>query len=265
MKITRMSPCSDLARAFPSRTGPVQDVPMRARRPFGLLILPLLLAAGGTGAADITVYRCTDAKGNLTLRDTPCRKGETQQTREMQRPKDAPPVRRKPAAPQAGTTPATLPPTRYVVVTPPQPMYECTTPDGTQYLSETSAGNPRWVPLWTLGYPVAVPVRPRYDTGLYARVGGEFNGGDGRYDVRIGDRSRPPPDRPSDYAMAYGAGTWVQDECHALPQEEVCARLRDERWELARRYNSALQSERHQIDTQQRGIDARLSRDCGGA
>ncbi|HDX0910980.1 TPA: DUF4124 domain-containing protein, partial [Stenotrophomonas maltophilia] len=37
---------------------------------------------------------------------------------------------------------------------------------------------------------------------------------------------------------------------------------RDRRWELDRRYNSALQSERTAISNEQRGIDARLSRDC---
>ena len=52
----------------------------------------------------------------------------------------------------------------------------------------------------------------------------------------------------------------VRDSCHALPPQEVCARLRDRRWELDRRYNSALQSERTAISNEQRGIDARLSR-----
>lgn len=237
--------------------------------------LPLLLVASGGFAADITIYRCTDAQGHLTLRDTPCHKGETQQTKEMQRPKDAPPSRRNAIASPPVTAPeTTLPPPHYVVMAPPRPMYECVTPDNRRYLSDTSAGNPRWVPLWTLGYPTVVPRDAGYGYGygggIHARVGGQFNGGDGRYEVRVGDRppSRPPESMPPSggYAVdSYGAGTWVYDECHALPQEEVCARLRDERWELGRRYNSALQSERQQIDEQQRGIDARLASDCGGA
>jgi hypothetical protein len=49
-----------------------------------------------------------------------------------------------------------------------------------------------------------------------------------------------------------------------LPPQEVCARLRDQRWELDRRYNSALQGERQAITREQRGIDARLDQDCGG-
>ncbi|GAA5068484.1 DUF4124 domain-containing protein [Lysobacter panacisoli] len=228
-----------------------------------LAALPLLLA-GHVARAEITIYRCTAADGKLTLRDTPCRKGETQQTREMQRPKDAPPSRAKPAKAAPAAAASDAPPTRYVVMAPAQPMYECTTPDGNQYLSDTGQGNPRWVPLWTLGYPVVVPRGVREDSGFYARAGGSFNGGDGRYDVRVGDSPspRPPPQHP-EFPVSYGAGTWIYDECHALPQEEVCSRLRDRRWTLDRRYNSALQSERHQIDEEQRGIDARLNRDCG--
>ena len=45
--------------------------------------------------------------------------------------------------------------------------------------------------------------------------------------------------------------------------QEVCDRLRDRRYELDRRYNSALQGERVQITNEQRGIDARLDNDCG--
>ncbi|MDR0184298.1 DUF4124 domain-containing protein [Lysobacter arvi] len=232
--------------------------------------LPLLLASAGACAADITIYRCTDGEGRLTLRDTPCRKGETQQTMEMLRPKDAPPaVRRAAAAPTPSAAPV-APTPRYVVAAPARPMYECVTPDGNRYLSDTSAGNPRWVPLWTLGYPgygSLLPPRREFHPGsVQANVQGRFDGGDGRYSVTIGDRPpRPPHDvpRPGYAVDAYGAGTWVYDECHALPQADVCARLRDERWALSRRYNSALQSERADIDRQQRSLDARLASDCG--
>jgi hypothetical protein len=253
--------------ALPHVASPAQDARMRtAHRTALTTALPLLMAASAALAADITIYRCTDAQGQLTLRDTPCRKGEKQQMQEMLRPKDAPPAMRKAAAapPVAPAAPAT----RYVAVAPARPMYECVTPDGNHYLSDTRAGNPRWVPLWTLGYPTLLPHRRGFhDGGVRAAISGPV-GSDGRFDVSIGDR--PPPRPPSgagppDVVTSYGAGTWVYDECHALPQAEVCARLRDERWTLGRRYNSALQGEREQIDQQQRGIDARLASDCGGA
>lgn len=57
--------------------------------------------------------------------------------------------------------------------------------------------------------------------------------------------------------------TWVRDACHQLPQAEVCDRLRDRRYEIQRQYHSALQSERHALDKEQRGLDARLDNDCG--
>jgi len=60
------------------------------------------------------------------------------------------------------------------------------------------------------------------------------------------------------------SGAWIRDDCQPLPSAEACARLRDRRYELDRRYNSALQSERAQIAREQRGIDARLASDCGG-
>lgn len=205
-------------------------------------------------AADITVYRCTDAQGRLALRDTPCAKGDRQETRELVRPKDPPPRPTPPPAPVAVATPPPAPPPQVIVLTTPRPMYECVTPDGERYTSETSEGNPRWVPYWTLGYPAVVyadgPQRPDISVNIGSRHGG----------VQI--QSRP---RASYYGYAYSGGTMVRDECHALPQAEVCDRLRDRRFALDRRYNSALQSERTLITQEQRGIDARLGNDCGGS
>ena len=195
-------------------------------------------------AQDVTLYRCVGKGDKLTLRDTPCAAGETQQVLSMQRPRDPAPGS-APATP-AITVPA--PPVREVQVvyrTPPRPLYECVTTDGERYTSENGEGNPRWVPAWTTGYP--------------------------RWSSRGSvPRPTPPagqPDRPN-HPPSHGmlvpiGGTWVRDECHALPQQEVCARLSDQRYALIRRYNSALQSERRQLELEQRGIEARLSNDCG--
>lgn len=206
-------------------------------------------------ADDLTIYRCVGGDGRLTLRDSPCAKGEAQQVRSMQRPRDPAPVR----TPTAAVAPAapSSPPQQTTVVfrTPPQPMYECTDADGRRYSSDNGDGNPRWVPLWTLGYPALarVPVvepgrtHIRVDNG---RVSGSFRSG--------GVRGAVVPT----YA-GMGGGTWVRDTCHQLPPQEVCARLSDRRYEIQRRYYSALQSERRELDLEQRGIDARLANDCG--
>ncbi|WP_330969748.1 hypothetical protein [Lysobacter sp. A3-1-A15] len=142
-------------------------------------------------------------------------------------------------------------PTRFIVMTPPRPLYECITPDGEHYTSDTDQGDPRWVPMWTLGYPVVLGEHPHRRAGA--------------------PRPRPPHGAPGIAhpgphlgAVVYpGAGTWVRDVCHPLPQADICDRLREQRSDIASRYNSALQSERRVINTERRRLDARLANDCG--
>jgi hypothetical protein len=203
-------------------------------------------------AEEVTIYRCIDARGNTTLRDTPCAKGQQQETRSMVRPKDAP-SRITEVVPEPRPQPA---PVRTVVYAPPQPMYECRMPDGNTYTSDSPEGNPRWVPLWSLGYPVV--------SDGYYRPGGTriVRRADGTVDVKVdggGYVNGPVPT-----LAGYGAGTWVRDECHMLPPSEPCARLRDRREEIGRRFFNAQPTERDQLDREQRGIDARLDNDCGG-
>lgn len=173
------------------------------------------------------------------------------------------------------------------MITPPRPLYECVTPDGERYTSESDTGRPRFVPLWTIG------AAPWPGAGYPGSHRGRMHGADvrGHVEGRIGDGGRyslhlgggrpvepplrpplhPPPDpaprppHPPIAVVPLPAGAWVRDACHPLPQAEVCARLRDERYALDRRYHSALQSERVRITTEQRGIDARLASDCGGS
>ena len=209
-------------------------------------MLPLLLLPMLAAAQDVTIYRCLGPGGKLTLRDSPCSAGETQQVRSMQRPRDPVPRLAPVAAP---ALPAPAAPTREVQViyrTPPRPLYECLASDGQRYTSESDEGNPRWVPAWTLGFPY----RPAH-------------GSSGpRPTPMPGQHNRPGHSHAPGVWLPAG-GTWVRDACHALPQEEVCARLSDQRYALIRRYNSALQGERRQLELEQRGIEARLSNDCG--
>ncbi|MDB6163408.1 MAG: hypothetical protein JWL98_840 [Xanthomonadaceae bacterium] len=202
---------------------------------------------------EVTIYRCVDPSGHLTLRDTPCGKDQTQQARQMLRPRDAPaapalPARARSRAPDDDAVPAT----RAIVMAPPRPMYECTPPDGEPYTSDSAEGNPRWVPFWTLGYPVA-PWPHRMANADLAITQGQVH-----IDAR-GTVLR----RPLYGAAAYGAGTWVRDDCHALPQDEICARLGDRRDEINRRFFNAMPNERDVLRVEERGINARLGNDCG--
>lgn len=234
-------------------------------RVFPAACLSVVLAASAlhaprASADEVTIYRCTDARGNATLRDTPCAKGQQQETRSMVRPKDAPNrIVDTTPAPRPEPAPA---PTRTIVVAPPLPMYECRMPDGSTYTSDSPEGNPRWVPLWTLGYPVV--------TDGYSRPGSTriVRHADGTTDIDVRGGGYQHHDGyvrgPVPTIAGYGAGTWVRDECHMLPPSETCARLRDRREEIGRRFFNAQPTERDQLNREQRGIDARLDNDCGG-
>lgn len=215
-------------------------------------LVPALSPAPARADDAVVIYRCTGADGRLTLRDSPCAKGERQETRSMVRPKDAPP-RPLPPAPVAAAPQA--PPPQVIVVNAPRPMYECVTPDDQRYVSESPEGNPRQVPVWTLGAPLfgAVPVnepgRVDFQVDTHGRVSGNYRSGS--YGTAIVPTS-----------AAYGATTWVRDACYALPQDEVCGRLRDRRSDIGRRFAIAQPSERASLSREQRGIDARLAQDC---
>ncbi|MCD9085656.1 DUF4124 domain-containing protein [Stenotrophomonas sp. SY1] len=207
------------------------------------MLLPVMVLATDPPAAEnVRIYRCVGANGAVALQDAPCRGDHRQQVLDMVRPKDPPPT--------ATATPAPAPPkpaikreVRVVTVQAPQPMYECVSAEGERYTSDNNEGNPRWVPVFLPYY------RPRL------RPPGP----------PVGNGAAPPP-VPWRPGVAVPAGSvLVRDTCTALPQQEVCARLRDRRWELIRRYNSALQSERQELAREQRGIDARLNQDCGGS
>ncbi len=211
------------------------------------LLLPFTGSARAQAkpAATVTVYRCTDAAGKVSLQDAPCAKGQAQQAREMLRPVDAPASPTAPAKPHAAV-PAPQAGPRTVYLAPPRPLYECVTPEGGRYTSDDGRGNPRWVPLWTLGYPV---VRPRSVLG--DNIGHQ-------------ERVMRPPHRDINWPVATGGGTWIRDDCTMLPPAEACARLRDRRSTLRTRFFNAQEKERDLLREEERALNARLDNDCGG-
>ena len=248
-------------------------------------MLLLAINAGGAFAQDddITIYRCTDAKGQLTLQDAPCGKDKSQQTRRMLQPQDPPP-RAAPAtrapAPQTAI-PEAAP---AIVLRTPQPMYECVRADGDRYTSDDDAGNPRWVSSdWTLDDAVPVYASGIVSGATATPVSSASNsvrsasGGNGAPQLHFrnvppAEPPSPPPPRPGQghghghgLGYGYGGGMWVRDECLALPQIETCSRLRDRREEIRRRFFNAQETERATLDKEERGINARLTADCGGA
>lgn len=226
------------------------------------VLLPLLLYAPAAPAAEpaaVTIYRCTDSRGQLAaLRDSPCLAGERQEVLQMQRPQD-PPLRPAPPPAAAATPPAPVREVRVVTVQPPQPMYACTTPEGERYTSEDGEGHPRWVPFWTLGhgYPGSRPHWPRPSGPRPPDAGPGPGMSPG------GPRPGMLPTRPGHVVVPAG-GTWVRDTCVRLSQQEVCTQLSDRRYEILRLYHAAMPSQRQALDREQRQIDARMGNDCPG-
>jgi hypothetical protein len=201
-------------------------------------------------SSEVRIYRCTDSAGKQTLRDTPCIKGQQQQVRAMIRPKDAAAVKPPTPASLPASVPRDSASTQVVYLAPPRPMYECVTPDDKRYTSDDNAGNPRWVPLWTLGYSAVWPI-----TSLGSNIGGA--------PPRPGDGARPPLG-VINWPVASGGGQWIRDDCAMLPPADVCARLRDRRKDMRTRFFNAMPSERDVLRVEERTINARLDNDCGG-
>jgi len=108
-------------------------------------------AAETTQAGKMTVYRCVDTKGKVSLQDSPCAKTSQQETREMLRPKDAPPAKQKPAKPEPVVA-QPMPSQAYIPLPAPPVLYQCTDYEGKVRDSEYYDPNPRCEPLWAMGY-----------------------------------------------------------------------------------------------------------------
>ena len=142
-------------------------------RPFACLLLALSCGSPGIDtatAAEITIYRCTGADGQVVIGNVPCPDAADQQVRNMVRPVDGtPPPRRADAPPP----PAPQPVVQYVQVATPQPLFECVRDDGSTYESDTGIGEERWVPAWSGGgWPPGCPTAANRgaSTGISGRI-----------------------------------------------------------------------------------------------
>jgi hypothetical protein len=130
------------------------------------LVFALLLPVGSAHAT--TIYRCTDANGNVTMQnDTPCAPGMKQEVRTIGEVPTAPAPARRPAeAPvQSGPPPgaqfelvrgpvdSVLPATRVPEAErkPPPPLFQCRTWDEDSYVTESETPQARCAVLNTVG------------------------------------------------------------------------------------------------------------------
>ena len=129
-----------------------------------LLVLFWVTASPAAHADEVTIYRCTDAGGALTLQNSPCPKGMKQEARTMQGVNTVPMAPAPPAtspaslaqaspatatpAPAAPAAPTTASSTRAL---PPPVLFQCTTHDKDTYVTEDSEPASRCVTLRTVG------------------------------------------------------------------------------------------------------------------
>ncbi len=125
-------------------------------RVFQTSLAAFLFVVGPATASDLTVYRCQDAGGRVTLQDEPCDAGQQQTARTMTRPQDPAPKPSPAPAPVAATEPEAEPPPWVTAPAPypPPPLFQCTDYDGEVRYSEDYDPNTRCVPLSVLGYDV---------------------------------------------------------------------------------------------------------------
>ena len=116
-----------------------------------IICLSAAASAAAVETAKINVYRCTDAKGKVSLQDVPCADASGQQVLEMARPKDAEPMKKTPPG-KSVVIIASAPAQPASIARPAPDLFRCTDFDGNVRDSEVFDTNPRCVPLWVLGY-----------------------------------------------------------------------------------------------------------------
>lgn len=130
-----------------------------------VLALLLLCAPLATWAQDTIFYKCTDAKGNVSMQNgTPCAPGMKQEIRRIGAVKTMPVPARKPQVEAPGPPPQygdfvlvsgpsmqRTPAPEAAGLPAPPPLYQCRTWDGETYFGESAEPPPRCAPLQVTG------------------------------------------------------------------------------------------------------------------
>lgn len=125
----------------------------------------LALAPRAASAQETVFYKCTNAKGEVSMQNgTPCAPGMKQEIKRIGEVRTVPVPERKPveAAPPetpvygefvlvSGPNMKRAPAPEAAGLPPPPPLYQCTTWDGETYFGEIAEPEPRCVPLLVTG------------------------------------------------------------------------------------------------------------------
>lgn len=130
------------------------------------LALSLLFAAHAVHAQETIFYKCTDAKGSVSMQNgVPCGPGMKQEVRRIGEVKTVPVPAKKPAVVEApeekpeygefvmvrGPAMKRAPAPEAAALPAPPPLFQCRTWEGNDYLGETATPEPTCAPLQVTG------------------------------------------------------------------------------------------------------------------
>jgi hypothetical protein len=131
----------------------------------GLVLLALLLCTPAAFSQETVFYKCTDAKGSVSMQNgTPCAPGMKQEIRRIGEVRTVPvPEKKKPVEPEreapvlgdfvlvSGPNMKRKPAPEAAELPAPPPLFQCRTWDGDDYLGEEEKPPPRCAPLQVVG------------------------------------------------------------------------------------------------------------------
>lgn len=130
-------------------------------RTLAIALVAAALCLPAHAQTDMTIYRCVDPSGAVTLQnDVPCPKGSQQSVRKvgvlptMPAPPAAPPAAAVKPAPAAATPSPSTPPSAPAAPrarTGPPPLFQCRTWDDRDYLGDTAEPPATCVPVQAMG------------------------------------------------------------------------------------------------------------------
>lgn len=205
----------------------------------------LCLAIMASPAMAGTVYKCTDAHGRVTYRDTPCAADQRQQVVHLA---DAPPMpappSSTPALPLPPPPPAPAPaPAPRVSQAPSPVLYRCMrATDDSTYLSRTGRTRPYWVPSGMLGWhrPLAEVYGSQQGTG-------------------VGLSAPELMPEPTPGMIGGSVYVRVRDVCRRLPPRAACDALRKAYEDNEEAIRQAFESDRAPLRERRRQLRAQMA------
>src|SRR6185312_9934832 len=201
------------------------------------------LAFACTTAPAETVYKCTDAQGNVAFQDQPCPQNTKQV--EVWLP-DAPPAPAQ-SVDAAPSPPDANPPAPTPVAKPPAPLpplWICrNAEDGSTYFSRNGAPPVRYVPLGVLGFPGHSLAQAYGPGGIGVSAPGL--------------RQIPIDNSPRDaIASQY---TPLQDECTRASREQTCGWLQKQYDDVTHKLHNAFKDQQAILQPQADELESQLN------